>query len=96
MVRVRFQQEEVVLGISSQRAMVRQLEMPEMDEAELGSALRYEIGELLPIPVEQAVFDFAVLGPGKPKADEGPLRSLSSWHSVTSSGTRSTSPSGQG
>jgi type IV pilus assembly protein PilM len=61
----------VVLGISSQRAMVRQLEMPQMSDAELGSALRYEIGELLPIPVEQAVFDFAVLGPGKPKADGG-------------------------
>ena len=66
-----FSQKEVVLGISSQRAMVRQLEMPQMNQAELGSALRYEIGELLPIPVEQAVFDFAVLGPGKPKADQG-------------------------
>ena len=58
-----FSKKEVVVGISSQRAMVRQLEMPEMNDAELGSALRYEIGELLPIPVEQAVFDFAVLGP---------------------------------
>ncbi len=64
-------QKEVVLGIGSQRAMVRQLEMPEMTEAELRSALRYEIGELLPIPVEEAVFDFAVLGPGRPKADGG-------------------------
>ena len=66
-----FSQKEVVLGISSQRAMVRQLEMPEMTEAELRSALRYEIGELLPIPVEEAVFDFAILGPGRPKADGG-------------------------
>ena len=66
-----FAQKEVVLGISSQRAMVRQLEMPEMAEVELRSALQYEIGELLPIPVEQAVFDFAVLGPGRPKGDGG-------------------------
>jgi type IV pilus assembly protein PilM len=66
-----FKQKDVVLGISSQRAMVRQLDMPEMGEIELRSALRYEIGELLPIPVEDAVFDFAILGPGKPKGDGG-------------------------
>ncbi len=63
-----FKHKDVVLGVSSQRAMVRQIEVPQMSPAEMRSALRYQIGELLPIPVEQAVFDFAALGPGGPRA----------------------------
>ena len=62
---------DVVVGISSQRSMVRQVEMPKMGAHELRSALRYEMGDLLPIPVEQAVFDFVELGPGRPKGDGG-------------------------
>ena len=60
--------------------MVRQVEMPKMNPNELRSALRYEMGDLLPIPVEQAVFDFVELGPGRPKGDGGkPLRSCWWW-----------------
>jgi Tfp pilus assembly protein PilN len=33
--------------------------------------LQYEIGNLIPIPIEQAVFDFSVLGPGRPQGDGG-------------------------
>jgi type IV pilus assembly protein PilM len=66
-----FRSKDVVLGVSSQRAMVRLIEMPLADEKELRSALRYEIGDLLPIPVEQAIFDFTLVGPGKPGGDGG-------------------------
>jgi type IV pilus assembly protein PilM len=66
-----FAKRDVVVGISSQRSMVRQVEMPRMNPNELRSALRYEMGDLLPIPVEQAVFDFVELGPGRPKGDGG-------------------------
>jgi type IV pilus assembly protein PilM len=66
-----FTRRDVVLGVSSQRAMVRQIEVPQMSPNEMRSALRYQIGELLPIPVEQAVFDFAVLGPGQSGGDGG-------------------------
>jgi type IV pilus assembly protein PilM len=44
-----------------------------MNAAEMRSALRYQIGELLPIPVDQAVFDFAVLGPSGPAGDGGTM-----------------------
>ncbi|HET9060054.1 MAG TPA: pilus assembly protein PilM, partial [Acidimicrobiales bacterium] len=66
-----FKTRDVVVGVSSQRAMVRVLDMPGTLGKELRSALRYEIGDLLPIPLEQAVFDFKVLGPGRPSADGG-------------------------
>ncbi|HTV11207.1 MAG TPA: type IV pilus assembly protein PilM [Acidimicrobiales bacterium] len=54
-----FSDNRVVMGLGSQRAMVRQVEMPALSDAELRSALRFKIGEFLPIPVEQAIVDFA-------------------------------------
>ncbi|HXW79693.1 MAG TPA: pilus assembly protein PilM, partial [Acidimicrobiales bacterium] len=63
-----FSTKSVVVGLGSQRAMVRQVDMPPIPDSELRSALRLKIGEFLPIPVEQAVVDFAPLsgqsGPG--------------------------------
>ena len=71
-----FAKRDVVVGISSQRSMVRQVEMPKMNPNELRSALRYEMGDLLPIPVEQAVFDFVELArAGRRVMVERPLRS---------------------
>jgi len=60
----RFTSKSVVVGLGSQRAMVRQVEMPPMSDTELRSALRFKIGEFLPIPVEQAVVDFSPLPGG--------------------------------
>jgi type IV pilus assembly protein PilM len=57
----RFSSKKVIVGLGSQRAMVRQVEMPPLPDSELRSALRLKIGEFLPIPVEQAVVDFAPL-----------------------------------
>jgi type IV pilus assembly protein PilM len=65
-----FKNKDVVLGISSQRAMVRPIDVPAMGQSEMRSALRFQIGELLPIPLDQAVFDFTVLDPGE-KGDSG-------------------------
>ncbi len=63
-----FASRRVVVGLGSQRTMVRQVEMPQMPDEELRSALRYKLGEFLPIPVDQAVVDFAsVPGPDGPK-----------------------------
>jgi type IV pilus assembly protein PilM len=70
----RFSGRTVVVGVGSQRAMVRQVEMPPMPDSELRSALPLKIGELLPIPVQQAVVDFAPLPKGD--GDAGPRRVL--------------------
>jgi type IV pilus assembly protein PilM len=66
-----FDQREVVLGISSQRSMVRVVEMPKLEATELASAVRYQMTELLPIGVEESVFDFEVLGRGKACGEGG-------------------------
>ena len=48
----------VVLGVANQRVIVRQLELPWLPRAELRSSLPFQVHDLLPIPVDQAVLDF--------------------------------------
>src|SRR5436309_8602849 len=51
----------VRVGIASPRVVVRQVEMPVMTRAELASALQFQASELIPISLEDAVLDFAIL-----------------------------------
>ena len=59
----------VRVGIASPRVVVRQVEMPVMSRDELAGALQFQAGELIPIPIEDAVLDFAILGTSQPDAD---------------------------
>jgi type IV pilus assembly protein PilM len=52
----------VRLGLASPRAVVRQVEMPKMSRDELAGALKYQAADLIPIPMDEAVLDFAILG----------------------------------
>ena len=63
----------VRLGLASPRVVVRQIEMPQMSRDELASALQFQAAELIPIPLEDAVLDFAILGPASP-GDSGEPR----------------------
>lgn len=66
---------EVRVGIASPRVIVRQVELPQMSDDEVDGALRYQAGELIPIPLEDAAFDHLVLErvvPAEPEtAEEG-------------------------
>ena len=61
----------VRVGIASPRVVVRQVEMPVMTRDELMSALQFQAGDLIPIPIEDAVLDFAILGTTTPAPDSG-------------------------
>ncbi len=51
----------VRVGVASPRLIVRQVEMPVMTRAELSGALEFQAPDLIPIPLEEAVLDFAIL-----------------------------------
>lgn len=62
---------DVRLGLAGPRLIVRTVELPQMPPAELAAAVRLNAGDLIPIPVEDAVLDHEVLetlgpGPGAP------------------------------
>lgn len=48
----------VVIGVANQRVIVRQLELPWLTRPELRASLPFQVQDLLPIPVDQAVLDF--------------------------------------
>ncbi len=52
---------EVRVGIASPRVIVRTIDMPVMSDADLAGALRFQAGDLIPIPIAEAAFDFQVL-----------------------------------
>jgi type IV pilus assembly protein PilM len=56
-----FRGREVVVGVANQRVIVRQADVPQMAEQDLRAALRYEVQELIPIPVDEAILDFQIL-----------------------------------
>ena len=64
----------VRLGVSSPRVIVRAVEMPVMPRADLESALRFQIPDLIPIPVDDAVVDFAVLDEATDPATGAPVQ----------------------
>jgi type IV pilus assembly protein PilM len=66
-----FSSRRVVVGVSSQRVIVRQADVTAMTEPELRSALNFEAQELIPIPVDEAVLDFQVIDPMLPNPDPG-------------------------
>jgi type IV pilus assembly protein PilM len=52
---------QVQVAIAGQAVVVRNIKIPEMAEAEIGAALRWEAERYVPFPVEQCIMDFAVL-----------------------------------
>jgi type IV pilus assembly protein PilM len=65
-----FSHNKVVLGVSGPRVFVRQADVPALNADDLRSSLKFDAQELIPIPMEDASFDFSILqeGPG-PGAD---------------------------
>src|SRR5690349_20231777 len=66
----------VRVGIASPRVIVRQVEMPVMSRDDLASALRFQAPDLIPIPIDEAAIDFAVLGTDTPEDGEPMMRVL--------------------
>lgn len=58
-----FSTRRVVVGVSSQRVIVRPADVVAMPEADFRTALQFEAQELIPIPVDEAVLDFTILEP---------------------------------
>ena len=57
----------VLLGVANQKIIVRLLNFPRMEEQDLRSAIGFEAQDHIPMPLEEAVLDYVVLGP----QDEG-------------------------
>ena len=61
---------KVRLGIANQRVVVRTLRLPAIDDPkELEAAVRFQAQEQIPMPLDQAVLDYRVVGGAPPGED---------------------------
>ncbi|MBW3663970.1 MAG: type IV pilus assembly protein PilM [Actinobacteria bacterium] len=54
----RIKEKNAWLGVANQRVVVRQIDLPYMEEQELRDSLRFQVQEYIPIPVEDAELDY--------------------------------------
>ena len=50
------------IGVSNQKVVVRLIDLPYMERAELQGAIQYQAQDYIPIPVEDAILDFQIIG----------------------------------
>jgi type IV pilus assembly protein PilM len=55
--RVKFSTKKVTLGLANQKVVVRQVDLPWMPLPELRKSLSFQVADVIPFPVEQAVLD---------------------------------------
>jgi type IV pilus assembly protein PilM len=66
-----FSHNKVVLGVSGPRVFVRQADVPALGAEDLRSSLKFDAQELIPIPMEEASFDFSILQEGQGPGEGG-------------------------
>ena len=64
-----FKGKSVILGVASQRVVVRLLDFPHMEEEDLKSAITFEAQDHIPMSLDEAVLDYVVLGPQSEGSD---------------------------
>lgn len=65
----KFECKTVIVGITNQQVVVRDLTLPNLPPDQLAKALPFQAREIVPIPLEQALLDFAHLGEPDPATD---------------------------
>ena len=69
--RGKFDTKDVVLGVGNQRVVVRDLTVPAMPLAQIKASLPFQVQELLPMSVDEALLDFLPTGSGD--GEHGPV-----------------------
>jgi type IV pilus assembly protein PilM len=64
-----FNGKAVSLGVSNQKVVVRLLDFPHMEQAGLQGAISFEAQDHIPMPLDEAVLDYVVLGPREERSD---------------------------
>jgi len=66
-----FKSKDVVLGMGNQRVIARDLAMPRMSLTQIREALPFQVQEMLPMPVSEALLDFYPIS--ESESDNGPI-----------------------
>lgn len=61
---------DAAIGVGNQKVVVRLIDLPYMDRTELEGAIQYQAQDYIPIPLEEAILDFQIIGDYMTSADE--------------------------
>ncbi|HEX6709008.1 MAG TPA: type IV pilus assembly protein PilM [Rubrobacter sp.] len=64
-----FKGKSVTIGVSNQKVVVRLLDFPHMEPDDLEGAISFEAQDHIPMPLDEAVLDYVVLGPREERSD---------------------------
>lgn len=82
----KFSTRDVVFGVANDGVLVRQMDVAWMPPAELAKALRYQVADSIPMPVEAANIDSHVLGEFETTDDSGATQRMLRLLLVVASG----------
>ena len=74
--RAKFGTKKAVIGVANQRVVVRQVDLPYLDEKDFRSSLRFQVADHIPMPVDDAELDFEVLEDFQTPSGEHMMRVL--------------------
>ena len=74
--RTKMQGKRVILGVANQRVVVRQVDLPYLEEKEFRSSLRFQVADHIPMPVDAAELDYQMLGDFTTESGERMMRVL--------------------
>lgn len=74
--RTKIRGRKVVLGVANQRVVVRQVDLPYLEEKEFRSSLRFQVADHIPMPVDAAELDYQLLGDFTAESGERMMRVL--------------------
>ena len=60
--RAKIRGKRVVVGIANQRVVVRQVDLPYLEEKDFRASLRFQVADQIPMPVDAAELDYQMLG----------------------------------
>lgn len=74
--RGRMKSKRVVLGVANQRVVVRQVDLPYLEEKEFRGALKFQVADHIPMPVEDAELDYQIVDDFETQTGEHLMRVL--------------------
>lgn len=74
--RAKIKTRRAVVGVANQRVVVREVDLPYLEEKEFRSALRFQVADHIPMPVDAAELDFRLVGEYTADSGERMMRVL--------------------
>ncbi len=59
--RAKLRSKKAIIGVANQRVVVRQVDLPYLEEKEFRASLRYQVSDHIPMPVDSAELDFQII-----------------------------------